>query len=99
MRCRPPRRWCARTRIYLGTKSGVAALRLADGGRIWEAKGGPPSTPLVLAKNRLAYVTAAGELVVVGLEDGRVEKTLSGRGRASRRWPRPGPSSTRPRRV
>ncbi|MGA2064956.1 MAG: PQQ-binding-like beta-propeller repeat protein [Thermoguttaceae bacterium] len=64
--------------VYLGTKSGVAAFRLADGGRIWEAKSGPPSTPLVLAKNRLAYVTAAGQLVVVGLEDGRVEKTLSG---------------------
>jgi outer membrane protein assembly factor BamB len=64
--------------IYLGTKSGVTALGLADGGRIWEAKSGPPSTPLVLAKNRLAYVTAAGELVVVGLDDGRVEKTLSG---------------------
>ncbi len=64
--------------VYLGTKSGVTGLRLADGGRIWEAKSGPPSTPLVLAKNRLAYVTTAGELVVVGLEDGRVEKTLSG---------------------
>ena len=64
--------------IYLGTKSGVTGLRLVDGGRIWEAKSGPPSTPLVLAKNRLAYVTTAGELVVVGLEDGRVEKTLSG---------------------
>ncbi|MGA2255375.1 MAG: PQQ-binding-like beta-propeller repeat protein [Thermoguttaceae bacterium] len=64
--------------IYLGTKSGVTAFRLADGGRMWEAKSGPPSTPLVPAKNRLAYVAAAGELVVVGLEDGRVEKSLSG---------------------
>jgi outer membrane protein assembly factor BamB len=64
--------------IYLGTPSGVIAIRLADGGRLWETKSGPPSTPLVLAKNRLAYVTAAGELVVVGLEDGHVEKTLSG---------------------
>ena len=45
---------------------------------IWEAKSGPPSSPLVLAKNRLVYVTAAGELVVVGLADGHVEKTLSG---------------------
>jgi len=64
--------------IYLGTKSGVAALRLADGARLWEVKCGPPSTPLVLAKNRLAYVTVGGELVVVGLDDGRVAKTLSG---------------------
>jgi outer membrane protein assembly factor BamB len=64
--------------IYLGTNAGVAAFRLVDGGRRWQAKGGPPSTPLVLAKNRLAYVNAAGEMVLVGLEDGRVEKTLSG---------------------
>ena len=47
---------------------------------MWEAKSGPPSTPLVLAKNRLAYVTAAGELVIVGLEDGCVEKNVFRRG-------------------
>ena len=89
---RPPRRWSARTRSTWARKRALPRFRLADGGRIWEAKGGPPSTPLVLAKNRLAYVNAAGELVVVGLEDGHVEKTLSGAWRASRRWPRPEPS-------
>ncbi len=52
--------------IYLGTPAGVAALRLADGRRIWETAGGRPATPLVLAKNRLAYTSAAGELVIVG---------------------------------
>ena len=67
-----------KTTIYLGTKSGVAALRLADGERVWEAKSGPPSSPLVLATNRLVYVTATGELFVVGLVNGSVEKTLSG---------------------
>ena len=67
-----------KTTIYVGTKSGVVALRLVDGERVWEAKSGPPSSPLVLATNRLVYVTAAGELVVVGLADGHVEKTLSG---------------------
>jgi outer membrane protein assembly factor BamB len=64
--------------IYLGTQSGVAALRLADGERIWQSQGGPPSTPLVLAKNRLAYINAAGSLLLVTLEDGRVEQALSG---------------------
>jgi outer membrane protein assembly factor BamB len=64
--------------IYVGTQAGIAALRLADGQRLWEAKSGTPSTPLVLVKNHLAYVTAAGALVVVGLENGHVEKTLSG---------------------
>jgi outer membrane protein assembly factor BamB len=64
--------------IYLGTKSGVVALGLANGERVWAVKSGPPSTPLVLAKNRLAYVTATAELVVVGLDEGHVEKTLSG---------------------
>ena len=64
--------------IYLGTPSGVAARRLADGGRLWETTSGPPSTPLVLAKDRLVYVTASGELVVVSLEGGRLEKSLAG---------------------
>ena len=63
--------------IYFGTKLGVSASRLVDGKPIWRSQGGPPSTPLVLAKNRLAYVSARGELVVIGLEDGRVEKALS----------------------
>ncbi len=63
--------------IYLGTPQGVAALRLADGERIWETAGGRPAAPLVLAKNRLAYVSAAGQLVIVDLEEGRVEQTVS----------------------
>lgn len=63
--------------IYLGTPAGVAALRLADGVLIWEAKGGAPGSPLVLAKNRLAYTTAGGELVIIDLAGGRVERTIS----------------------
>jgi len=63
--------------IYLGTSKGVAALRLADGGRLWEAPAGAPGAPLVLAKTRLAYTTADGQLVVLATEDGRVERTVS----------------------
>jgi outer membrane protein assembly factor BamB len=62
--------------IYLGAPSGVAALSLAAGDRIWETKSGAPGAPLVLAKNRLAYTTAEGQLVVLALEDGRVERTI-----------------------
>ncbi len=63
--------------IYLGTPAGVAAMRLADGVLIWEAKGGAPGAPLVLAKNRLAYTTSGGELVIIDLAGGRVERTIS----------------------
>ena len=88
-----------RNTIYLGMKSGVAAFRLLDGGRLWEAKSGPPSTPLVLAKNRLAYVTAAGELVVVGLRTAAWRRHCPAPWRASHRWPRPECLSTQPRRA
>ena len=62
--------------IYLGTPQGVAALRLADGGIIWETTEGAPGAPLVLAKDRLAATTAAGELVIIDLQDGRVARTI-----------------------
>lgn len=64
--------------IYLGSQAGVAAFRLADGERLWEARGGRPTTPLVLAKEQLAYISDAGELVVVRAEDGRIEKIVRG---------------------
>jgi outer membrane protein assembly factor BamB len=63
--------------IYLGTAAGVEALSLADGELLWKAVGTPPSTRLVLAKDRLAYV-GKEELVILGLEDGRVEKQVPG---------------------
>jgi outer membrane protein assembly factor BamB len=67
-----------RGRITLGTPAGVAAFRLRDGERLWQAATGPPTTPLVQANNHLAYVNAAGELVILGAEDGRLVKTLPG---------------------
>jgi len=64
--------------IYLGTSAGVAAWRLADGESLWDAPRGMPGAPLVLAKNRLAYTTAAGELVILDSESGQMEKMVSG---------------------
>jgi outer membrane protein assembly factor BamB len=63
--------------IYLGAPAGVTALRLVDGARLWEAAAGAPAAPLVMAKTRLAYTTADGQLVILVLEDGRVEKTIA----------------------
>lgn len=57
--------------VLVGMAPGVSAFRLRDGGSIWEALTGEPAGPLALAKNRLCYTTAGGELVTIDVETGR----------------------------
>jgi outer membrane protein assembly factor BamB len=64
--------------LYVGTPRGVAARSLVDGKLLWETPAGRPGAPLVLAKNRLAFTTTDGKLIILGIEDGRVERTIEG---------------------
>ena len=64
--------------LYVGTPTGVAARSLADGKLIWETPAGRPGAPLVLMKNRLAFTTTEGKLIILAIDDGRVERTIEG---------------------
>jgi outer membrane protein assembly factor BamB len=61
-----------RDRIYVGTSTGVAALRLVDGSEIFSTTNGPPAQPLVCAKNFIAYVNAGSEAVLLDARDGKL---------------------------
>jgi outer membrane protein assembly factor BamB len=64
--------------LYYGTSTGVVARRLADGAQVWEAPTGAPGAPLVLVKNRIACTTVDGQMAIIDVESGAVEKTLEG---------------------
>jgi len=64
--------------VYLGTDRGVARLRLVDGSEFWHAEAGQPAGALAVRKNRIAYVNAASELVLLETESGSVETKLPG---------------------
>jgi hypothetical protein len=64
--------------LYVGTPTGVVARSLVDGQPLWDAPAGRPGAPLVLMKNRLAFTTTEGKLIILAIEDGRVEQTMEG---------------------
>jgi len=47
--------------VYVGSKSGLAAFRLVDGGLLWKTGGGAAVGPLTLHKGRLAYIRVREE--------------------------------------
>jgi outer membrane protein assembly factor BamB len=68
----------ARKMIYVGTAAGVEARRLVDGAPVWQAEGGAASTALVLGRERIAYVSAAGDVVLVDRAGGEGRATVGG---------------------
>jgi outer membrane protein assembly factor BamB len=64
--------------VYVGTASGVCAFNLASRDVQWKAETGAVEGPLVVDRERIAYVNAASELVVLGLDDGKEQGRVAG---------------------
>lgn len=66
--------------IYLGTVAGVEARSIIDGLPLgsWQISGGPATGDFALTRTRLLYVNKSGELIVLHLADGTVERKVEG---------------------
>jgi outer membrane protein assembly factor BamB len=71
---------CAKDTVYLGTSAGIEARSLTDGRMKpgWRLEGGPASGPFALLRDRIVYVSAPGELVLLDRETGSVIRRCPG---------------------
>jgi outer membrane protein assembly factor BamB len=63
-------------RIYVGTQTGISTFKLLDGSPVWSMKEGSVEKPFILGSDFVSYVSSAGELLIVNLEDGVVRQRV-----------------------
>jgi outer membrane protein assembly factor BamB len=62
--------------VLLATDQAVAAFSLVDGSVRWTAKAGPPAGAVACGGDVACYAVAGNGLVIVGLADGAVKRTV-----------------------
>lgn len=65
-------------RVYLGTSAGIAAFRLQNGQQLWSSTEGGVECAFAIDGQRIAYVGAQGDVVVIEAEDGKPVARLAG---------------------